>query len=558
MPGLIEAELRCAHVRGGDKGAIDRASAPFIAKGAERLGFLQLLKRDDEAHPEDVELLSASEALSAKGLYRRSIDPIEKLIGAADLDRSLREVCLGRICLTALLHDIPLDLGPLLSELGLTHSTVSEASRMLHRRRQKKGHELAEMEREMVLGSLVCRQADIVDTNDIMEGLDRSASVHLGRAKQIASDLMNNEIGDGWSSFHLARCMMVSGTLRRRIGLIQRGNEELIEGLEIARSGPFPPLILPILLEICSSAESLEGAEKLLEEARGIADMLGNSSALARVGYTHGSLVCIEGEGGENVSGDRIREGVDEILKAADGMKGESGDVLHAVWRTEAAVWLIRGGDPKRALTVLRGSAKQIRASGDRDLLMEMLSASVYARLSMGDRRGGKKALLDLLYHHPVKNNVEAFNLLKEAVDGHGWLREDRDTRELFEGELVYRVDRQVVDEIKRRARDAYPNEFGAMLRGIEHITRIEPIMEGAGGRTQFMFSLYSRFSGRNVKGEGVVHSHPSGSVRPSGADLSMFGRFPGINIIIGRPYMDDSMAAYDRLGNRVKLQIVS
>jgi proteasome lid subunit RPN8/RPN11 len=82
--------------------------------------------------------------------------------------------------------------------------------------------------------------------------------------------------------------------------------------------------------------------------------------------------------------------------------------------------------------------------------------------------------------------------------------------------------------------------------------------MEGAGNRNSFLFSLYSRFSQRNVPGEGVVHSHPSGSARPSRADLSMFGRFPGINIIIGYPYSYDSMAAYDRLGNRVRLEIVN
>jgi proteasome lid subunit RPN8/RPN11 len=81
--------------------------------------------------------------------------------------------------------------------------------------------------------------------------------------------------------------------------------------------------------------------------------------------------------------------------------------------------------------------------------------------------------------------------------------------------------------------------------------------MEGAGNRNSFLFSLYSRFSQRNVEGEGVVHSHPSGSARPSRADLSMFGRFPGINIIIGYPFKPDSMAAYDRLGNRVRLEIM-
>ncbi len=113
------------------------------------------------------------------------------------------------------------------------------------------------------------------------------------------------------------------------------------------------------------------------------------------------------------------------------------------------------------------------------------------------------------------------------------------------------------MEEIISRAKEAYPNEFGAMMRGLQHITHIEPVMEGASNRNSFLFSLYNRFSQRSVDGEGVVHSHPSGSVRPSRADLSMFGRFPGINIIIGYPYTGNSMAAYDRLGNRVRLDIV-
>lgn len=364
-------------------------------------------------------------------------------------------------------------------------------------------------------------------------------------------------MGEGWETYHLARCLMISGTLRGQIGLLRRGNEDLAEGLELARSGPFPTLILSILLEICSFAEDLEGANKLLDEAHMIADELGNRPALARIAYIHGSLACLDGEGDRKMRKGRIIKGAEEILLASDRLGAAAEGEAPAIWRSEAAVWLIRAGEPERAMKVLRGCARSIRASGDRGLLMELLSASVYAKLSTGDRRGGKKALLDLLYHHPVKSDVRAFNLLKEAVEGHAWLREDEDTRELFEGEVIYRIDRFVVDDIKRRAIDAYPNEFGAMLRGVEHITRLDPIMEGAGGRTQFMFSLYSRFSGRNVEGEGVVHSHPSGSARPSRADLSMFGRFPGINIIIGHPFRDDSMAAYDRLGNRVRLDIV-
>ena len=173
------------------------------------------------------------------------------------------------------------------------------------------------------------------------------------------------------------------------------------------------------------------------------------------------------------------------------------------------------------------------------------------------ERRKAKKLLMDIVLNQPVKQHPASFGIMKEAVSGVEWLRNDRDTRELFEEEIVYTIEKDAVDEVIRRAKESYPNEFGAMLRGIPHITHIEPVMEGAANRSSFLFSLYSRFSQRNVPGEGVVHSHPSGSARPSRADLSMFGRFPGINIIIGYPYKYDSMAAYDRLGNRVKLEIV-
>ena len=115
MPGLIEAEMRCGLIRGGDPKALERLSAPFIRNGAGKKGLIKLLMGQNTTYPECADLLSASEALSAKGLHRLSLDPMEKLIGNAGLDRDLREVCLSRMCLIATLHDIPLDLGPLLS-----------------------------------------------------------------------------------------------------------------------------------------------------------------------------------------------------------------------------------------------------------------------------------------------------------------------------------------------------------------------------------------------------------------------------------------------------------
>jgi len=244
------------------------------------------------------------------------------------------------------------------------------------------------------------------------------------------------------------------------------------------------------------------------------------------------------------------------MIKAADllgsfGYDNESGEM-----RIQAGIWLIRGGESRRSQDQLRTAMKVIKRETDEELFITLRIALIYSYFKLGERRKSLKSLLDLLYNKPFKQYSGCFNLLKEAVEGEEWLREEARTRDLFAGEVEYTIDRSAVREIIQRAKEAYPNEFGAMLRGIEHITHIEPVLEGAGGRTSFMFSLFSRFTQRSVPGEGVVHSHPSGSARPSRADLSMFGRFPGINIIIGYPYREDSMAAYDRLGNRVKLKI--
>ena len=83
MHGLIEAELRCTRVRGGDPRAAERLSAPFIRNGAGKIGLIKLLIRQNTTYPEWADLLSSSEALSAKGLHRLSLDPMEKLIGVS-------------------------------------------------------------------------------------------------------------------------------------------------------------------------------------------------------------------------------------------------------------------------------------------------------------------------------------------------------------------------------------------------------------------------------------------------------------------------------------------
>ena len=53
----------------------------------------------------------------------------------------------------------------------------------------------------------------------------------------------------------------------------------------------------------------------------------------------------------------------------------------------------------------------------------------------------------------------------------------------------------------------------------------------------------------------GIVHSHPSGSARPSLTDMNnLFGL---ISLIVKSPYENDDIFAWDSNGNSIKLTII-
>jgi proteasome lid subunit RPN8/RPN11 len=54
----------------------------------------------------------------------------------------------------------------------------------------------------------------------------------------------------------------------------------------------------------------------------------------------------------------------------------------------------------------------------------------------------------------------------------------------------------------------------------------------------------------------GTAHSHPSGSNKPSLEDLNNY--YGLVSIIINYPYTYDTIAAFDRDGNHMKLQIIT
>lgn len=120
-------------------------------------------------------------------------------------------------------------------------------------------------------------------------------------------------------------------------------------------------------------------------------------------------------------------------------------------------------------------------------------------------------------------------------------------------------VDKEVIDEIINIAKEAYPNEFMALLEGkiednVLKITGliflpIETSNEGAVMQV-FMQPLMSH-------SVGSVHSHPGPDASPSTADLEFFSKRGFFHMIIAEPYDMESIRAYDSFGNSISYRII-
>jgi proteasome lid subunit RPN8/RPN11 len=120
-------------------------------------------------------------------------------------------------------------------------------------------------------------------------------------------------------------------------------------------------------------------------------------------------------------------------------------------------------------------------------------------------------------------------------------------------------IDREVVEEIMNIAKEAYPNEFMALLEGKieEHVLRISGLIflpaetsnEGAVMQV-FMQPL-------TTNSIGSVHSHPGYSASPSDADLHFFSKKGIFHMIIAEPYTRDSIRAYDGWGNIISYKVI-
>ncbi len=120
----------------------------------------------------------------------------------------------------------------------------------------------------------------------------------------------------------------------------------------------------------------------------------------------------------------------------------------------------------------------------------------------------------------------------------------------------IHSIKKRTLKMILEASRSSYPEEFGAILRARKGVIHELILLPGTiSGERSALFRLHNLPIDFTVV--GTAHSHPSGSCRPSGADLDLFRRFGWVHIIVCEPYDRRSWAAYDGRGARKELKVV-
>ena len=117
-------------------------------------------------------------------------------------------------------------------------------------------------------------------------------------------------------------------------------------------------------------------------------------------------------------------------------------------------------------------------------------------------------------------------------------------------------IARDALEFILEVSASSHPKEFAGMLYETDQIiTDVDvPINQSSNGTT--VMDLFTIPVSTHIVGS--VHSHPSGELQPSDADIRLFIEKGGdYHIIVAYPYEITSWVCYDRVGNLRQLDVL-
>lgn len=137
--------------------------------------------------------------------------------------------------------------------------------------------------------------------------------------------------------------------------------------------------------------------------------------------------------------------------------------------------------------------------------------------------------------------------------------------RRLFRTPAVVGIAADTLEFVLEAAEDTHPNEYMGMLRGtpakrlgLDRTGQVVTDVLVIPGTQSSSVSATVKTSmiPNDQRGVGSVHSHPSGALRPSDADLQTFGR-GAVHIILGAPYRRSDWRAFDSEGEPRDLPVL-
>ncbi|MGA1866154.1 MAG: hypothetical protein ACMUFK_01660, partial [Thermoplasmatota archaeon] len=188
---LERSEELCMDVRRGDLSGLAPDIEGFMIEKKSALSFF---RREKKTETDIGSLLAVSEALKNKGMYRESLRPIEILLESGRAGADLRKVALARAGQLALLHGLPVDLGPMISELGLSRNDLRSAIRSFKRNRERK-KDLPELESHLFHALLLDERAERVESASLGADHVKAAFDGLQLALSLSSEL-GGDIGE--------------------------------------------------------------------------------------------------------------------------------------------------------------------------------------------------------------------------------------------------------------------------------------------------------------------------------------------------------------------------
>jgi len=125
-----------------------------------------------------------------------------------------------------------------------------------------------------------------------------------------------------------------------------------------------------------------------------------------------------------------------------------------------------------------------------------------------------------------------------------------------METAITVSIDHELLQMIFEGARTLYPKETVLLLRGKKkknHITISELVVPPLADYGQGFAQIRLHMLPMDFSIVGTAHSHPSGSLSPSPADLNHFVGF--VLMIVGFPFKDEKdVAIYNRAGEKLAL----